>query len=235
MIGIYTLLKQNASSFCLSHYLNYDVFKDNLDPKYAMYYQRKYDCLEATGIPKGREYCQAIFDKTEGWKTENLFQCYRRNQVDFSEDYCKWKFNVTAAAAESAEKETAMKKELVRCYGNKGVKMDMAICQSINTEQADIIKCYNDVVPNREICKAKYDFYQTAQDPAKVAFWTPSDYQECLTDAGYTLDKAYCDNYYTQPSQMDDRYSCYTLIDLKDVSGNPLKKDRTYCELKNPT
>ena len=128
-----------------------------------------------------------------------------------------------------------MKKELVRCYGNKGVKMDMAICQSINTEQAEIIKCYNDVAPNREICKAKYDFYQTAQDPAKVAFWTPSDYQECLTDAGYTLDKAYCDNYYTEPSQMDDRYSCYTLIDLKDVSGNPLKKDRTYCELKNPT
>jgi hypothetical protein len=134
MISIYTLLKSNASNFCINHYLNYDVFKDNLDPKYAMYYQRKYSCLEATGIPKGREYCQAIFDKTEGWKTENLFSCYRKNQVDYSKDYCNWKFNITAAAAISTEEETDMKKELVRCYGNKGVKIDKAICESINTE-----------------------------------------------------------------------------------------------------
>lgn len=33
---------------------------------------------------------------------------------------------------------------------------------------------------------------------------------------------------------MDDRYKCYNLIDLKDKDGNPVKKDRTYCELKNP-
>jgi hypothetical protein len=109
MISIYTLLEQNAATFCTNHYNNFDVFKDNLDPKYATYYERKYSCLEATGIPKGREYCQAIFDHTEGWKTENLFACYRQNQVDFAKNYCQWKFDIKAAAAEGLEQETQMK------------------------------------------------------------------------------------------------------------------------------
>jgi hypothetical protein len=34
---------------------------------------------------------------------------------------------------------------------------------------------------------------------------------------------------------MDARYLCYDLIGLKDEAGNPMKKDRKYCELKNPT
>jgi hypothetical protein len=33
---------------------------------------------------------------------------------------------------------------------------------------------------------------------------------------------------------MDARYECYDLIDLKDDDGKPMKKGRTYCELKNP-
>lgn len=113
--------------------------------------------------------------------------------------------------------------------------MDKAICESINVAQADIIKCYNDIPPNREICKAKFDFYQTVQDPKKVGYWTPNDYQECLIDSGNTLNKAYCDDYYIQPIQMDDRYQCYNDIGLVDATGKPYKKDRTYCELKNPT
>ena len=159
MIKIYTLLNQNASSFCLGHYLNFDVFKDNLDPKYAMYYERKYSCLEATGIPKGKEYCKAIFDHTEGWKTENLFSCYKKNQVNYADEYCKWKFNVTQAATQGKEAEDAMKKELVRCYGNKGVHKDLDICNSLYPTKAEILLCYNGLKPNREICRAKNDYY----------------------------------------------------------------------------
>lgn len=33
---------------------------------------------------------------------------------------------------------------------------------------------------------------------------------------------------------MDERYICYGLIDLMDLAGDPMKKDRNYCELKNP-
>jgi hypothetical protein len=53
--------------------------------------------------------------------------------------------------------------------------------------------------------------------------------------AGLTLNKAFCENYYTTADKMDARYECYDLIDAKDDKGQPLTKGRTYCELKNPT
>lgn len=58
MININQLLQQNATEFCVNHYNSLDLWKDEMDPKYALYHQRKHDCYEFSGVPKGKAYCQ---------------------------------------------------------------------------------------------------------------------------------------------------------------------------------
>ena len=58
MIRINQLLQQNATEFCVNHYNKPDLWKDEMDPKYALYHQRKHDCYEFSGVPKGKAYCQ---------------------------------------------------------------------------------------------------------------------------------------------------------------------------------
>ena len=50
--------------------------------------------------------------------------------------------------------------------------------------------------------------------------------QQCYTDAGFTMDQNFCDDNY---EDVDEKYLCYVRIGLS------ITKDRTYCELKNPS
>jgi hypothetical protein len=68
------------------------------------------------------------------------------------------------------------------------------------------------------VCDAKEAFY----------YWQPTKLRQCYQAAGYILDKAFCDVKYPKKSEIDERYLCYIKLDL------PIKKDRTYCELKDP-
>lgn len=59
-INIFNLMNQNATRFCINHYNDMNVWKDDLSPKFAEYWMRKHMCLENTGISKGRQYCDDI-------------------------------------------------------------------------------------------------------------------------------------------------------------------------------
>ena len=86
----------NATNLCINLYNDMDVWKDDISPSFAEYYQRKYACLEKTGVPKGKDYCKDIQQVTEGGDTNSLFTCYRRNGVAFGKEFCEYKFNKTA-------------------------------------------------------------------------------------------------------------------------------------------
>jgi hypothetical protein len=52
-----------------------------------MYYhwERLHRCYEKSGIPKGRSYCDDMKKyMVPAWDTQNLFNCYRKHNVDFA-------------------------------------------------------------------------------------------------------------------------------------------------------
>lgn len=59
-INIMNKLDLNASRFCINHFNDMNVWKDDLSPSFSEYWQRKHACLEKTGISKGRQFCNDI-------------------------------------------------------------------------------------------------------------------------------------------------------------------------------
>ena len=53
-------MKLNSTNLCINLYNDMDVWKDSISPKFVYYYERKYGCLEKTGVPKGKDYCNDI-------------------------------------------------------------------------------------------------------------------------------------------------------------------------------
>ena len=52
-INIMDKMNLNSTNLCINLYNDMDVWKDDISPSFAEYYQRKYACLEKTGVPKG--------------------------------------------------------------------------------------------------------------------------------------------------------------------------------------
>jgi hypothetical protein len=100
-------LQQNATEFCVNHYNTPGIWKDEMDPRFVLYHQRKYDCFEISGVPKGRQYCLDMRTYSEGWTRESLFNCYRKYSVDFAAEYCDSLF------MSSGEMTPAMSKQLI--------------------------------------------------------------------------------------------------------------------------
>ena len=40
------------------------------------------------GVPKGREYCQEYFEHEDSWGKEQLYDCFKKHNVDFDKEYC---------------------------------------------------------------------------------------------------------------------------------------------------
>jgi hypothetical protein len=91
-----------------------EVWKDELAPNFPEYWIRKHACLEDTGVRKGRDYCEDIQAVTEGGDTDSLFVCYRRNNVQFSKEYCLYKFN-------QKEDPSITNKQILDCFAFEGV------------------------------------------------------------------------------------------------------------------
>lgn len=107
-------MKKNTTSFCINHYNDLEVWKDDLSPEFPEYWMRKHACLEKTGVQKGRQYCDDMQSVTEGGDIENLYICYRRNNVDFGKEYCHYKFN--------KEKDPEVtNQQIINCFANEGV------------------------------------------------------------------------------------------------------------------
>ena len=104
MINMNTLLQQNATEFCVNHYSTEYLWKDEMNPEYALFHQRKHDCYEFTGVPKGRQYCLDMQEYNVGWTQENLFNCYRKYSVDFATEYCDSLFMGTGEVTDEKKK-----------------------------------------------------------------------------------------------------------------------------------
>lgn len=117
MINLSNQVQTNGTEFCSNHYLNMTVWKDNYGPSKLGYWLRKHNCFEISGVPKGKRYCQDYKAVEDSWGTDNLFTCYLRNKVEFSQEYCD-------------TKHSEDKYSLMQCYGTKGVKKGEEFCTS---------------------------------------------------------------------------------------------------------
>lgn len=75
-LNLYEKLEWNSTQYCVDHYENLNIWTNTLNPKYVLYHERKYDCLERAGTPKGKVYCDTMNEYNPGWQIENLFTCY---------------------------------------------------------------------------------------------------------------------------------------------------------------
>lgn len=65
-------------------------------------------CYEKSGIARGRQYCDDMKKyQVPAWDQDNLFNCYRKNNVDFAKEYCEYLF-----ADQDSEDEEAREKLL---------------------------------------------------------------------------------------------------------------------------
>lgn len=116
------------------------------------------------------------------WDKENLFNCYRKNNVDFAKEYCDYLF-----AGQDADDLEAMEK-ILACYGNQGVSKGKEYCDNLHPgDSRDImnerIQCYdnNDII-SKTVCDEKQSFY----------YWSNTKLQTCYRASGYTLNKDFC-------------------------------------------
>jgi hypothetical protein len=111
----------------------------------------------------------------------------------------------------------------LKCYGTSGGDSGQNFCDVKNPVEDDdrqaMIKrseCYEEKdVKSKDACDLN----------KKVYYWRDARVQACYVQAGYTLDKQFCDDYNPE-SEIDERYACYSLI------GLGIKLDREYCEIK---
>ena len=88
------------------------------------------------------------------WDQEDLFNCYRNNDVDYSKELCQSKFPKPSDGA-----------KLLQCYGTKGVNKDSQFCDiTYGTESATepkrdgpktlaLLDCYKSVdFKNKTVC-----------------------------------------------------------------------------------
>ena len=66
-LALYQKLEWNQTQYCHDHYNNLEIWTNTLNPKFPLYWERKYDCLEKAGQPKGKEYCDTMNEKYDGW------------------------------------------------------------------------------------------------------------------------------------------------------------------------
>ena len=168
---------------------------------------------------------------TEGGDTQSLFNCYRKNGVAFGKEYCEFKFNKTADPE-------VTNSQILDCLAFNNVPKGKEFCEltfvgddGFTLQQR--VDCYERYfVKDKEYCDVKsiVNYDQTLQ--------------ECYLEAGYTLDKQFCEESYPldrQPSlqaQLDSIYGCYDSLDLTYPNsdavvegGFKIFKDREYCEI----
>lgn len=96
------------------------------------------------------------------WTQDQLFNCYRKNNVDFAKEYCEALF-----ANQDSDDEDAVEK-LLQCYGTQGVTKGKEYCDSnfkgdSRVEIKDRIDCYdNNDVTSKQVCDDKKAFYYWA-------------------------------------------------------------------------
>ena len=66
------------------------LWSGDKSPDALLYYEMKYDCLLTSGVKRGRDFCTDINSHTANSTTEDLFNCYRKYGVEYSEEYCDY-------------------------------------------------------------------------------------------------------------------------------------------------
>jgi hypothetical protein len=66
-LNLYERLEWNTTQYCMDHYDNLQIWTNTLNPKFVTYHERKYDCLERAGTPKGKTYCDTMDAYQPGW------------------------------------------------------------------------------------------------------------------------------------------------------------------------
>ena len=90
MISFNSKLRLNTTEFCVNHYAKPEMKIDSLDPSMPYYWERLHGCYAKSGIPKGRAFCDDMMKyQVPAWDKDNLFNCYRRHNVDFGKEYCE--------------------------------------------------------------------------------------------------------------------------------------------------
>ena len=224
MINLSGKIQTNGTEFCSDHYQNMTIWKDNYGPSKLGYWLRKHNCYQLSGVPKGRRYCQDYRNIEDSWGDDNLFDCYQKHNVEFSQEYCDKKFSNN-------------KIQLMQCYGTKGVSKGEEFCTSnFNevTELALLLECYESIpIFTKNYCRLKNENPESDNYAAL---------RKCYTEnAKVELNRAFCDDQYlmVKPEDyetpekgidavtkvLDQRYQCYKEIGFMD------EKDREYCEL----
>ena len=117
MIRLNEILGQNTTQFCVNHYNKLELWTEDNSPDKAQYYERKYQCIESSGIAKGKQYCLDIKKHSEGWTRQNLWNCYAKNRVNFAKEKCD-------AIFEGLDDTQG----LLQCYGTTGVERGTEYC-----------------------------------------------------------------------------------------------------------
>ena len=66
------------------------IWTGDTSPDKLEYYVMKYDCLKTAGVKLGGDYCRDINSHTENATIPDLFKCYRKYGVDYSEEQCDY-------------------------------------------------------------------------------------------------------------------------------------------------
>lgn len=88
---IIKLLKEEKGDplqFCKNHFSEMQIWTGGNSPKALPYHEMKYDCLAKSGVKLGADYCRDINKYTPKATKTDLFKCYRKYGVEFSEEYC---------------------------------------------------------------------------------------------------------------------------------------------------
>ena len=94
MIDLNSKLGQNTTDFCVDHYSKDEMKLDSLNPEMPYYWERLHGCYFRSGIPRGRSFCDDMMKySVPAWDQDNLFNCYRKNNVDFGKEYCEYLFS----------------------------------------------------------------------------------------------------------------------------------------------
>ena len=230
-LNLYKKLEWDQTQFCLDHYDNLEIWTNTLNPKFPLYYERKYDCLERAGQPKGLEYCDTMNEKYDGWQVENLFNCYQVNGVEFYADFCDHKFDVINLPTK------LNKASLLYCKARSKIPKDEQFCDlatelknpNMQTKKGKRIDCYDQIpIRSKYVCDRKEDFNSLVEDGDEdVTLWDKAALATCYNEAGFdVLDQDFCLANHDKYKDTDGLYNCYFLLDLG------IEKDRDYCEGK---
>ena len=95
------------------------IWTGEKSPDELLYYKMKYDCLKTSGVKLGADYCRDINNHTANATTADLFKCYRKYGVAFSEEYCN-----------HANRDN--NDELIKCYETKKVPINSKYCEILH-------------------------------------------------------------------------------------------------------